>query len=540
MADFNDKQIELIYNNKYEVLTPDGFKPFTGILSGKNELYKVTLSNDMELLATKKHKIIINENRDHKTVEELCVGEAVLTSQGSFFIKNISNVNEIENNIYYKNNKNIDVFEFFNVKDNHSYISNNIFCKQCLFLDEFGFIKSHIADEFIASVFPTISSGKTTKVIITSTPQGMNHFYRMWEDAKGDKSKGLGGNGFERLEIPWNAVPGRDEEWAREQIAQIGQIRFNQEFRCQFIGSVSTLIDHNFLQDLKYKEHMRIPKLPEYVKIWELPRPKAEMEAKEWEYVASLDSGYGMHADNTVLQICLVKSNITIHQVAKMSSNSMDIDEFCKKANALLKRYHCPTLIIEQNGPGIAATNFFHNHAEYENLVHFDPRGKHMGLWATERMKDNACVLLKSYVQRGFLHLNDTDTINELYSFGKTASTKFGGMGGTHDDHITSIYWIPYYVNSPFFHGKVVEVNLKTFKEEEGILSTDEERSAEITAYNNLSNLNKYMEEIENASKYLSVQDNDDSGLSSTGYGGKKPINDDDDDGVSGALVFRH
>lgn len=101
-----------------------------------------------------------------------------------------------------------------------------------LFLDEFSFVKPHIADEFIASVFPTISSGQTTKVIMTSTPSGLNHFYRIWQDAKGDYSETTEGNGYVRSEVAWNAVPGRDEKWAREEMARIGEIRFNQEYKC--------------------------------------------------------------------------------------------------------------------------------------------------------------------------------------------------------------------------------------------------------------------------------------------------------------------
>ena len=98
-----------------------------------------------------------------------------------------------------------------------------------LYIDEMAFIKPHIADEFIASIFPTIASGKTTKMIISSTPNGMNQFFRMWENAKGDSDEG---NGFVKSEIAWNAVPGRDEEWANSEKARIGEIRFNQEFLC--------------------------------------------------------------------------------------------------------------------------------------------------------------------------------------------------------------------------------------------------------------------------------------------------------------------
>jgi len=393
-----------------------------------------------------------------------------------------------------------------------------------LYLDEFAFVKSHIADEFIASVFPTISSGKTTKVIMTSTPQGMNHFFRMWEDALGDYSTTAEGNGYVKSEIKWNEVPGRDELWAKRERRRIGEIRFNQEYLCDFVGSVSTLIDHHHLKTMKYTKHIKIPKLPDYIKIWELPRPKLEIEAKDWEYVASLDSGYGMHADNTVLQIFLVKSNITAHQVAKMSTNSMDIEDFCKKANFLLKKYHNPGLIIEQNGPGLTAIKFFQNIAEYENLLHFDPKGKHMGIWATDKLKDNACVLMKTYVQRNFLKIHDRDTINELHAFGRLTQNKWGGLGGNHDDHVTSLYWIPFYLQSPLFYGKIVEVNIKSFAEDDFALATKSEMENTDMALHNMQDPNFKREELEKGSTYLPEEYDDD---------------DDDDDKKEGGLFFR-
>jgi len=108
-----------------------------------------------------------------------------------------------------------------------------------LYLDEFAFVPSHISSDFIASVFPTISSGKTTKVIITSTPNGMNHFFDMWEDAvypedyeQDDEGYAVGSSGYIRSSITWNAVPGRDERWAAGERAKIGEIRFNQEYKC--------------------------------------------------------------------------------------------------------------------------------------------------------------------------------------------------------------------------------------------------------------------------------------------------------------------
>lgn len=500
MADFNSEQISVIYNDKYEVLTPDGFKSFDGILCGINTIIHIVLKNGIELKCSPKHKIIINEQFEYVHADSLATDMTVYTKNGHISIISVEVINTPST-----------VYELLNVHDNHMYSVNDIYCHQCLYLDEFAFIQPHIADAFIASVFPTISSGKTTQVIITSTPNGMNHFHSMWEDAVEDTDlTAETANSYVRSEIPWNADGlGRDEEWANNERKRIGEIRFNQEYLCEFIGSVSTLIDHHFLKTITSTKPLNIPNLPEMYRIYELPRKQSELEAKNWEYVASLDSGYGVHQDSSVLQIFLVKSNITLRQVATISSNSMEIEEFCKKCYVILKKYHEPSLIIEQNGPGGVATAFFHSKVEYENLLHFDPSGHHMGLWASEKMKQQACILFKTYIQRKFMHLHDKQTINEMHSFGRVTAAKWGGLGGNHDDHITSAYWIPYYLNTPYYYGNIVEVNLKSFEEDDIILSTEAQRRTE---QNNLSLLNdKTLQEkmLKESAEYLSPNDDE-------------------------------
>ena len=117
-----------------------------------------------------------------------------------------------------------------------------------IFLDEFAFIPNHIAEQFFASVYPTISSGKSTKVIIISTPNGMNMFYKLWHDAE------LGRNEYTTTEVHWSQVPGRDEKWKEQTIANTSERQFTQEFECEFLGSVDTLISAAKLRALSYDE----------------------------------------------------------------------------------------------------------------------------------------------------------------------------------------------------------------------------------------------------------------------------------------------
>lgn len=117
-----------------------------------------------------------------------------------------------------------------------------------IFLDEFAFIPNHIAEQFFSSVYPTISSGKTTKVIIISTPQGMNMFYKLWHDAERGK------NGYVPLEVHWSQVPGRDAAWKEETIRNTSARQFTQEFECEFLGSVDTLISAAKLRSMVFED----------------------------------------------------------------------------------------------------------------------------------------------------------------------------------------------------------------------------------------------------------------------------------------------
>jgi hypothetical protein len=226
------------------------------------------------------------------------------------------------------------------------------------------------------------------------------------------------------------------------------------------------------------------------------------MEQKGWEYIACLDASYGVRADSSVLKIYKAKSNINLHLVAQMSANDMEIDEFCECAYQLLSKYNQPNLIIEMNGPGTAAMEYFHIKAEYENLIHFDPRGKMKGLWAGDKLKNAAVIMLKSYVQRKLIKDNDSDTIAELFSFGKVTKEKWGAMGGNHDDHVMCMLWCIYYVNSPLFYGNIVEANIAGMKNPDLALETNDSLIEEEVAFSTLKNPEFHKQELADAAKY--------------------------------------
>jgi hypothetical protein len=341
-----------------------------------------------------------------------------------------------------------------------------------LYLDEFAFLRPNLATEFIASVMPSISSGKTTRCIITSTPNGMNHFYDMWqtslelEQAEAEYEKGHN-DLYVRSVVTWDKVPGRTEAWANAEKVKIGDQRFRQEYECEFVGSGITLIDYRSLEKLKASDPLPFdnsiwpPELAEItrdisIRVFKYPEPANVVEAKGYSYVASIDTAYGMRQDYHVLQIVKVYSNIRCEQVFTMSSNATEVNDFCKIANIMLKFYHNPFLVIEYNGPGKSTYDYFFNVAMYPNIIQFDTKCR--GLWATPTLKSNVVILLKMYIQRGYLTVHDYNTIMELMTFTQKTQNTWGGGGNTHDDHVTSLYWIVYYLNTTMYYGNYEEI----------------------------------------------------------------------------------
>lgn len=331
------------------------------------------------------------------------------------------------------------------------------FSPNLLYLDEFAFLRPGMADEFMASVMPTISSGKTTRIIITSTPAGMNFFYDMWQNAVDEETATPHElqSKYVRSVVLWNEVPGRDPQWGIDEEARIGEQKFRQEYMCEFVGSATTLIDYKTLQHLHPVPPMKIPGVPkEYsLRVFSPPLAKQLVEKEDWCYVAALDTGFGMRQDYHVLQILLAKTSCRAEQVLVLSSNEVTVEDFCSMAASILRMYGNPPLTIEYNGgSGMTAHKTMFEKLGYDNLINYDKYFR--GIYSTNPIKTTAVMLLKLYVQRGYLTLKDEKTINELMSFTKLNQFTWGGGGGNHDDHVTSLYWCVYFMESGWFPGK--------------------------------------------------------------------------------------
>ena len=337
------------------------------------------------------------------------------------------------------------------------------FSPNLLYLDEFAFLRPGMADEFMASVFPTISSGKKTRVIITSTPNGMNHFYRMWEDAVEESTASAHDlqSKYVRSVVLWHEVPGRDEQWGIDEKARIGEERFRQEYMCEFVGSAVTLIDYKTLQHLHPDKPMATPRIKDdyQLRIFNRPLNQQQMEHDGAVYIAALDTGYGMRQDYHVLQILYAKTSCKLEQVLVLSSNCVTVEDFCAVSMVLLRKYHFPALTIEYNGgSGARAYQTMTATLQYPNMIDYDSYFR--GMYSTSATKTTAVMLLKTYIQKHYLLIHDEKTIMELMSFTRPTKNTWGASGGNHDDHVTSLYWAVFHAASPTFQGTEEELSM--------------------------------------------------------------------------------
>ena len=299
-----------------------------------------------------------------------------------------------------------------------------------IFLDEFAFIPNHIADDFFASVYPTISSGQSTKVIIVSTPRGMNHFYRMWHDAERGK------NEYTPTDVHWSEVPGRDEAWKEQTIANTSEQQFKVEFECEFLGSVNTLINPAKLRNLVYENPIqRNAGLDIYEKCRE-----------EHNYLITVDVARGLGNDYSAFIVFDI-TQFPYKVVAKYRNNEIKPMLFPNIIHETAKGYNNAWLLIEVNDIGEQVANILHYDLEYENMLMAAMRGRagqvvghgfsgkksQMGVRMTSAVKKLGCSNLKTFLEDDKLLTVDYDIISELTTFAQRHNS-FEAEEGCNDD----------------------------------------------------------------------------------------------------------
>jgi hypothetical protein len=318
-----------------------------------------------------------------------------------------------------------------------------------LYLDEFAFVPSHVGESFIRSVFPTISSGQTSKIIISSTPNGMGPFYHLYREAVKNE------NNFRPIKVNWWEVPGRDEEWKEAMIRDIGAISFNQEYGAVFLGSSNTLIDGNLLERLGTytKEPLQLM-YGHLMKVYEPPEP-------DGFYILGVDSAKGTGNDYSVIQILKIVDQYEIYQVAVYRNNVISAHEFAQTVIGISELYNNAYVMLENNDVGGEVAQAMFWEYEFENILNCDKDG--IGIRSTKKSKLAGNILLKRYVESSWLHIYDKRTHFELSVYEETAQNIFKAGGNEHDDCVLSMMWGLYFLATEFFDGK--DMSKKTIEE---------------------------------------------------------------------------
>lgn len=309
-----------------------------------------------------------------------------------------------------------------------------------LLLDEFAFVDSTIAEPFMASVFPVISSGQTGRICVVSTPNGTNHFYDIWRKAI------MGKGSFKPIRVHWNEIPGRDEAWKEMMISDIGLMRFNQEYGGEFLGSSATLISGKFLEEQLAEhvddEHFKSLKTGKY-KVWKEPAPGKR-------YVVGVDTADGIGKDYSVIQVLDISDLYKIEQVAIYVSNDTKPIEFSQLIKEISIKYNnAPTMIENNNRGGGRVTYWLWYELDFENMVNVQKKEK--GITASTKTKSMACTNMQTIFETKRIIIRDRQTVNELLEFEDRGDGYYSAKRGKHDDRVMSLLWALYYMETKQF-----------------------------------------------------------------------------------------
>ena len=339
-----------------------------------------------------------------------------------------------------------------------------------IFLDEFAYVPNNIAEEFFSSVYPTISSGKSSKVMIVSTPHGMNMFYKMWMDAVNKKST------FVPVEVHWSEVPGRDEAWKEQTIKNTSESQFQTEFECEFLGSVDTLIN---AQKLKTMAVIDPKKSPGGLDVYEMP-------IKDHTYIITVDVARGVQNDYSAF-IVIDSTKAPYKIVAKYRNNDIKPIVFPNILKKVADHYNKAYVLIEINDLGQQVADAMQFELEYDNMMMvtqrgragqvlgggFSGRGNQLGVRMTKGTKKIGTSNLKSLIESDKLIINDFDIIAELSTF-ISKGKSFEAETGAHDDLVMCLVIFSWVANQRYFKELTnVDVRGQMFTDQKNAIEAD-------------------------------------------------------------------
>jgi hypothetical protein len=320
----------------------------------------------------------------------------------------------------------------------------------CVYLDEFAFVPENIQNEFFATVLPTISAGDETKMIITSTPNGMNRFYRIWVDAENNK------NSFVPISVHWSMIPGRDEKWQQETIRNSSQLQFNQEYGVEFLGSQNTLIASEKLQniptEIPIKEDMDMA-------IYVDPSKK---ENRKRLYIIVVDTARGVGGDYCAFVIFDV-TEIPYKIVGRYKNNTISPLLFPNIIYQFAKSFNDAYICVEVNDNGQQVADILYREMEYENMIFSQFKGRAgqsmssgfgmkpaVGVRTTKLVKRIGCTNLKSLIENDKLLMVDEQVKDEFYNFIEVGES-YQAAEGHHDDLAMCCVLFAWLVQQPYF-----------------------------------------------------------------------------------------
>jgi hypothetical protein len=421
-----------ILENEWEVLTDEGWSDFSALkISETSSLIELKLE-DSTLQCTIGHRVMTNLG--WKEVQQLKPKDKCITFNG---IKRVISVSLVE--------KTCKVYDLVGVKKNSRYFTNNVLSHNC---DEFAHLKPSLAEEFIASVFPTVSSSETSKLAIISTPNGLNHFYKLWTDAEN------GNNDFVPVTGHWNEHPKRSQQWADDQLKTLGEIKFRQEILVTFEGSSYTLIDGSKLSTIPLsrpifeKDCLEIFKSPE----------------KDKSYVITVDVSRGRHQDYSAYSVIDI-SQMPYEVVATFKDNTISTLEYPHLLYNTAKQYNNAFILIEINDLGEEVSNTLWYEYEYEN-VYFTSGDDltqlkgYPGVRTTKKVKSLGCSVLKDLIEKDQLILNSHQIIQELGIFVLNRGSYATDDPAINDDLCTTLWLFAWLTKQQVFQ-EITNHNLR-------------------------------------------------------------------------------
>ena len=354
------------------------------------------------------------------------------------------------------------------------------FSFNCILLDEFAHIPTQIAEEFFTSVYPTITSGQSTKMFIISTPNGLNMFYYYWKGAINNQ------NGYKAFEVHWSQVPQypggplRDEKWKNDMISKTSEKQFAQEMECDFLGSSNTLISAEKLHTLVYSKPMIRSK--DGMNVYEEPKRKNDEEEKSQDhiYFITADVAEGQGKDYTAMSVIDV-TQFPYRVVATYRNNTVSPLLFASVLRTVAKKYNNAYVLIEVNSIGMEVANILHTDLEYENIVKtammgrkgqiitegFGPVKKvQMGVKTSVMTKKIGCQVLKNLIEEDKLIVEDADTISEFTTF-ISKKQSFEAEDGHNDDLVMCLVLFAWATRQQYFKNLTdMDVRLAMYQNE--------------------------------------------------------------------------